>query len=295
MVEIHYNLRFTFAEFCDALLTQSPVDDSNSFGSDFPRNAPKVAESGIKIESLRCTLGQHEALKSLDLTIETAEMVALIGASGAGKSTLLRCIAGLTTADRGSGKIQVGDTVVQRDGVLAKTIRRSRAQIGFVFQQFNLVNRLSLLTNVLTGHLSRVPVHRRTLGLFSKREKLEAMHALHSVGLVKQALQRADTLSGGQQQRAAIARVIVQGARLILADEPIASLDPESARIVMTRLRDLNQVNGVTVVVSMHQIEQSQRYCDRLVGLRDGRVFCDCPSDQIESLPVTELYQRATG
>lgn len=219
-------------------------------------------------------------------------MVALIGSSGAGKSTLLRLIDGLIPADCASGEIRVGGRLVQSSGRICADIRALRGEIGFIFQQFNLVDRLSLLMNVLAGHLAKVPLPRRLLRLFNHQEKLAAMQALQMVGLAEYATQRAGTLSGGQQQRAAIARTMVQGAKVILADEPIASLDPESARLVMESLRQLNRRDGVTVIVSVHQLEQAKRFCDRIVSLRDGRIYCDCRSAELSDELVEQLYER---
>jgi phosphonate transport system ATP-binding protein len=218
------------------------------------------------------------------------EMVALIGASGSGKSTLLRHIAGLTLGDRGAGCITVHGQVMQRNGRTPRGVRRVRAGIGVVFQQFNLVGRLPVLTNVLVGALARLPLWRTLPGWFPAVERDRAMQALARVGIAEQAHQRAGTLSGGQQQRAAIARTLVQGARLILADEPIASLDPESSRNVMETLAELNRVDGITVVVSLHQVDFAVRFCRRVVALRHGRILYDGPSEGLSAEMLAEVY-----
>ena len=262
--------------------------EGDSLFSPLDKRAPE-----IHIENLSCTFGAHRVLDSINLSIEGGEMVALIGSSGAGKSTLLRQIAGLISGDATSGPVRIGEKVIQVAGQPSRNIRSIRADIGFIFQQFNLVERLSLLTNVLVGHLAYMPLYRRLLRMFSHEQKLEAMKALDEVGLAEFAAQRAGTLSGGQQQRAAIARAMVQGAKTILADEPIASLDPESARLVMNSLRDLNLERGVTIVVSVHQIDQARQFCDRVIGLRDGKVFCDCHRDQLTDEYIQQLYQRS--
>lgn len=254
-------------------------------------NASRVGYAVSVVDATR-TFGKRKALDSVNLTIASGEMVALIGSSGAGKSTLLRLIDGLSPADSSSGEILVGGRLVQSSGQISRDIRALRAEIGFIFQQFNLVDRLSLLMNVLTGHLARVPLHRRLIRLFNHREKLAAMQALQSVGLADYATQRAGTLSGGQQQRAAIARMMVQGAKLILADEPIASLDPESARFVMDSLRQLNKRDGVTVIVSVHQLEHAKRFCDRIVALREGKIYCDCSVEALTDQMIEQLYER---
>ncbi|ONG15377.1 phosphonate ABC transporter ATP-binding protein [Escherichia coli] len=210
----------------------------------------------IRVEKLAKTFNQHQALHAVDLNIYHGEMVALLGPSGSGKSTLLRHLSGLITGDKSAGShIELLGRTVQREGRLARDIRKSRANTGYIFQQFNLVNRLSVLENVLIAH------------------------------------QRVSTLSGGQQQRVAIARALMQQAKVILADEPIASLDPESARIVMDTLRDINQNDGITVVVTLHQVDYALRYCERIVALRQGHVFYDGSSQQFDNERFDHLYR----
>jgi phosphonate transport system ATP-binding protein len=179
---------------------------------------------------------------------------------------------------------------VQKDGVLARDIRKVRSRIGFVFQQFNLVDRLSLLTNVLAGTLGRVPMWRSTMCCFTRAEKDMALAALGLVGIAEYAGQRASTLSGGQQQRAAIARALVQKAEIILADEPIASLDPEASMRVMEILAQINRENGITVIVSLHQVEFALKYCSRVVALREGHVVYDGPSTDLSPTSLREIY-----
>jgi len=234
-----------------------------------------------------------KALKAVNLDIGSGEMVALIGASGSGKSTMLRHISGFLAADRDSGEVRIGDQVMQSGGRIAPNIRRLRADAGFVFQQFNLVGRLSVMTNVLIGLLPRVPFWRSLAMRFTADEKIEAWKALRSVGIEAIAWQRASTLSGGQQQRVAIARALVQHARIILADEPIASLDPESARNVMEILARINQEHGITVLVSLHQVQFARRYCPRTVALRLGEVVYDGPSDALDAPMLRNLYGAA--
>ena len=185
--------------------------------------------------------GKH-ALRDIDLNIADGEMVALIGASGSGKSTLLRMVAGLLAADAGPGSvIEVNGHCVQKEGRIVSDIRTIRSQVGFVFQQFNLVDRLPVLVNVLVGRLHAMPWLRGVMGWFNAQERSAALAALERVGILDCHSQRASTLSGGQQQRAAIARTLVQGAKLVLADEPIASLDPESSRKVMEILSTIQR------------------------------------------------------
>jgi phosphonate transport system ATP-binding protein len=247
----------------------------------------------LEVERLTRTFGATQALKGVSLRVSAGEMVALIGASGSGKSTLLRHISGFIAADRGAGRVAVGERVIQSQGRIDRHIRRLRADVGFVFQQFNLVGRLSVLTNVLVGLLPRVPAWRSLAMRFTREETAEALRALQSVGIQHLAWQRASTLSGGQQQRVAIARALVQHARLILADEPIASLDPESARNVMEILARINREQGITVLVSLHQVQFAQRYCPRTVALRLGEVVYDGPSAALTPERLQQLYESA--
>jgi phosphonate transport system ATP-binding protein len=234
---------------------------------------------------------QKPALCDISLSANRGEMIALIGASGSGKSTLLRHIAGLLTADPVKGSsIEVAGSVIQKDGQIASDIRASRAKVGFVFQQFNLVDRLSVMTNVLVGLLHRLPLWRSLLGLFNQAERTLAYQALARVGIQDCHSQRASTLSGGQQQRAAIARTLVQGADLILADEPIASLDPESSRNVMEILARINREDKCTVIVSLHQVEIALKYCPRVVALHQGKIVFDGAAAALTPELLRELY-----
>lgn len=231
-------------------------------------------------------------LRGVSLQIARGEMVALIGASGSGKSTLIRSIAGLIPIDGGSGhgEIRILGMPMQQKGRISGAAKELRSRVGVVFQQFNLVPRLSVLTNVSLGLLGQIPAWRGTLGRFSALEKKRAMHALQRVGIAKHALKRGSELSGGQQQRAAIARTLVQGAEILIADEPIASLDPSSARRVMDILSELNREDGITVLVSLHQVEYALNYCPRTIALRNGAVAYDGPSSALSPAFLGELY-----
>ena len=248
--------------------------------------------TALRIESLSKQFKARQlVLSDVSLEVRHGEMVALIGASGSGKSTLLRHIAGLVASDADAGSlVEVDGVCVQRRGKIDRDIRRTRARIGFVFQQFNLVDRLPVMVNVLVGALHRMPWWRGLFGLFAETERRRALQALTRVGIADCALQRASTLSGGQQQRAAIARTLLQGARLILADEPIASLDPESSRRVMDILSQINREDGCTVVVSLHQVDIAMTYCPRVIALREGRVVYDGPSSALTADLLLELY-----
>lgn len=248
------------------------------------------AEPALKAENVCMTFGETRALDDVSLTVEQGEMVALIGPSGSGKSTLLRVAAALQPADSASGPVSVLGHTMQARGRIAPGVRRNRARLGFIFQQFNLVGRLSLFGNVMLGALGRLPVWRGALGLFPDSVKQAAMDALERVGMEDFASRRASNLSGGQQQRGAIARALVQGAKVLFADEPIASLDPVSARKVMELLRALNREDGLTVVVTLHQVDYAQRYCDRTVALNKGRIVYDGPSGGLDRDKLVEIY-----
>jgi phosphonate transport system ATP-binding protein len=211
------------------------------------------------------------ALRDLSLTIPDGQFVTVIGPSGAGKSSLLRCLNGLVAPTAGEILVD-GQSLTRATG---EPRRRLRARIGFVFQQFNLIKRLPVLDNVLVGRLCHVPEIPSLFGLFPRRDRSLAEAALARVGLAELADRRADTLSGGQQQRVAIARALVQEPRIILADEPMASLDPSLSRTVMDLLRRINEEDGITVLTTLHVMDLALAYGQRVIGLRDGRVVYD--------------------
>jgi phosphonate transport system ATP-binding protein len=250
----------------------------------------------IRIERLTKTFRNgRKALDSVDLRVAQGEMVALIGASGSGKSTLLRHIAGFTPSDPAPSHVTLLGRPIQQNGRIVREVRSIRRDVAFVFQQFNLVGRLSVLTNVLIGALCRVPLWRRLCGHFPRGERALALDSLDAMGIGEHAFERASNLSGGQQQRAALARALVQRARIVLADEPIASLDPESARRVMELMQTLNREHALTVIVSLHQIDIAKKYCARTVALRDGRVVYDGASEGLTPAVLRELYGSAAS
>ncbi len=256
-----------------------------------PSSPELRSEPAIEVISLSKTFASgRQALQQVNLTVAPGEMVALIGASGSGKSTLLRHLSGLMAGDSIGGLIRIHGRMVQDQGRIAGNIGSVRAQIGFVFQQFNLVGRLPVIVNVLAGMLHRIPLRRSLVRIFTRSEIAQGIEALRRVGIADCCAQRASTLSGGQQQRAAIARAMVQGARVVLADEPIASLDPESSRKVMDILSALNREDGCTVVVSLHQVNVAMRYCARTVALHRGRVVYDGPSQDLTPALLRDLY-----
>ncbi|MCL6416011.1 phosphonate ABC transporter ATP-binding protein [Aestuariirhabdus sp. Z084] len=247
--------------------------------------------SAITVSGLQKSFSASRVLSDISIEVQPGEMVALVGSSGSGKSTLMRHLSGLTLADSDSdSRVEMLGQNVQQRGRAATDIRQTRARIGTIFQQFNLVNRLSVQTNVLIGALSRVPVWRSLTGWFTQQEKRQALEALEQVGLREHALKRASELSGGQQQRVAIARALMQQAEVILADEPIASLDPESSRQVMDTLQRINRELGITVVVTLHQVDYAQKYCRRAIALRRGEIFFDGPIEGLDNPMLAELY-----
>jgi phosphonate transport system ATP-binding protein len=244
----------------------------------------------LTIREVSKSFGQRRALERVSLSVAAGEMIALIGPSGSGKSTLLRSISGLQPIDPGAGVIEAFGQPVQAKGKLGDRVRATRARIGFIFQQFNLVGRLTLFTNAALGALGRIAPWRGALGLWPAETKAAVMAALARVGVADYAGQRANTLSGGQQQRGAIARALVQQARVILADEPVASLDPVSARRVMEILADLNRDDGLTVVVTLHQVDYALRYCRRVVALKAGRIVYDGPAEALDRARLVDIY-----
>ena len=249
-----------------------------------------TAAAVASVRDVSKTFGARKALNGVSVEVAAGEMVALIGPSGSGKSTLLRSITGLQSIDPGKGTIAVFGEVVQKDGRVTGRVRAARQKLGMIFQQFNLVGRLSLFSNVMLGCLGRIPAWKGTFGLWPSADKKKAMEALHRVGVADYAAQRANTLSGGQQQRGAIARALVQGARAILADEPVASLDPVSARKVMELLVELNQRDGLGVIVTLHQVDYAIRYCDRVIALKAGQVVYDGPSTGLDTKQLIDIY-----
>ncbi len=250
-----------------------------------------VKETAVEVIDLTKTFKGKTALQKVSFTVKAGEMVALVGASGSGKSTLLRHLNGLERGE--SGVVKVFDFSLQSEGKFHSKIRQLRSNMGCIFQQFNLVKRLTVIENVLVGNLGQISLARSAIRYFTKAEKIQALSALERVGILEQAYKRASLLSGGQQQRVAIARCLVQGARIILADEPIASLDPESARKVMELLGELNQENGITVISSLHQVQMVQRYFSRAVALKNGEVIFDGSTSDLNQNRLNQLYGSA--
>ena len=226
----------------------------------------------IRVEKLAKTFNQHQALHAVDLNIHHGEMVALLGPSGSGKSTLLRHLSGLITGDKSAGShIELLGRTVQREGRLARDIRKSRANTGYIFQQFNLVNRLSVLENVLIGALGSTPFWRTCFSWFTGEQKQRALQALTRVGMVHFAHQRVSTLSGGQQQRVAIARALITKPAIVLADEPTGNLDSKTSAEVLGLIKRTSAEFRQTVVMITHNNDIA-RLADRIVRIEDGKI-----------------------
>ncbi|WP_078876397.1 phosphonate ABC transporter ATP-binding protein [Streptomyces sp. 150FB] len=244
----------------------------------------------VRLDSLTKRFGSGEemivALDEVSFTVRAGEVVALLGLSGSGKSTLLQHLDGLQTPTSGGGNVLGTELAAASTGQL----RALRRRIGFVFQQFHLVGRLTVLENVCTGALGRLRGPRMGLFSYPRGVREQALDRLGEVGLVDWAFQRADTLSGGQQQRVAVARALMQEPSMLLADEPVASLDPESSGQIMRLLKDVGRSRHLTVLCSLHQVDLALSWADRIIGLRDGRVVLDVPTEGISRDEVMRLY-----
>jgi len=248
--------------------------------------------TGLEVTNITKSFGAGaHALQNTSLKIEPGEMVALIGASGSGKSTLLRHVSGFLAADMGSGAIQVGSNTIQDQGKIASNIRAMRADIGFIFQQFNLVGRMNVLTNVLTGMLPRVPLWRSLLAHFTEAEKLEAYDALRVIGIEDLAYQRASTLSGGQQQRVAIARALALEPILMLFDEPTSALDPKLTQEVLKTIRDLT-TKGMTMVLATHEMRFAEEVATQVIYMDQGSIIEQGTPTQIFKNPQKQATKE---
>src|SRR5262249_20125201 len=240
----------------------------------------------LVVEGLTCRFGTKAAVDNASFSVAPGGFIGVIGRSGAGKSTLLRTINRLTPAT--SGRILFDDMDVT--ALKGRELRRWRARSAMIFQQFNLIGRLDVLTNVLMGRLSDIPAWRSLVQLWPEEDVAIAMSALEQFDMAQLAAQRADQLSGGQQQRVAIARALVQEPDIILADEPIASLDPRNTRIVMDALLRINKHFGITVLCNLHSLDLARGYCDRLIGMAAGRVVFDGAPSALTDQIARELY-----
>jgi phosphonate transport system ATP-binding protein len=242
----------------------------------------------VQLRGVTKRFGTTTALDQVDLDVPTGQMLAVLGLSGSGKSTLLRTLNGLVTPTSGGVEVLGCDVAAAR----GRELRALRHRVGFIFQQFGLVGRLTVIENVLAGSLGRIRFPRFGVLSYPRRLRLEALDHLERVGLDSRAFQRADTLSGGQQQRVAIARTLMQQPVLLLADEPVASLDPESSAAVMDVMLRICREDHLTVIASLHQVELALGWADRMLGLRDGSVVLDARPGDITQDGVMEIYRR---
>lgn len=229
-----------------------------------------------------------KALKDVNLKINKGEFVVIVGLSGAGKSTLIRCVNRLVQPTSGSLIANGKDVTTMNE----KMLRQWRTEVGMIFQNYNLVKRSSVLRNVLAGRLGHTGTLRSMLGLFSAADIDLAKRSLERVGISEKTYNRADQLSGGQQQRVSIARALCQQPTIMLADEPVASLDPPTSHSVMRDLKRINREDGITTLVNLHFIDMAQEYADRIIGMRAGEVVYDGPADKVSERTFEEIYGR---
>ena len=238
-------------------------------------------------------------LRGISFKVEQGEFVGIIGLSGSGKSTLLRCINRLVDATAGEILVPASLVNSSTDGkpidilkLNSTDLRHMRRKIGMIFQQFNIVKRLSVIENVLSGGLGYRSTVKSTLRMFSREDERHALVNLKRVGLLDHAYKRADELSGGEQQRVAIARTLMQQPALILADEPVSSLDPKLSRVVLDILQRVCREDGITALVSLHTLELTREYADRVIGLKDGQIFFDGPTPELSNAIVDLVYRQ---
>jgi len=238
----------------------------------------------LEVNNLKKTFDNGSpALKGINLKIKKGEFVSILGPSGSGKTTLLRSINGLET-------ITGGEIYFDKILVNEKSIQKVQKKTGMIFQEFNLVNNLTALNNVLTGLLNESNKFLSLFYIFSKKQKIEALRSLETVGLLNKSYNRSDELSGGQRQRVGIARAIIKKPILLLADEPVASLDPKAANLILSLLKKINQEFGTTILCNLHQVDLAKKYSDRIVGLMDGKVVFDEMSSNLNNTFLDKLY-----
>ena len=239
----------------------------------------------LEINNLKKTFDNGtEALNGVNLKVKKGEFLSILGPSGSGKTTLLRSINGLESID--NGKISFENEKINKDN-----LPEVQKKTGMIFQEFNLVNNLSAINNVLTGLLNSSSKFLSMFYLFTKEQKLEALKALETVGLLNKAYERVDELSGGQRQRVGIARAIIKRPKLLLADEPVASLDPKAANLIMSLLKKINKEFEITVICNLHQVELASKYSDRIVGLLEGEIMFDKTASNINKTAISEVYK----
>ena len=241
----------------------------------------------IQIDALNKSFGALRAVRDLSFRVETGELFAFLGVNGAGKSTTIHMMCGQLAKD--SGRIVIDGVDIQR--LKGKKLRLARRNIGMIFQSFNLITRTTVIKNVLTAFVPDMPWFRSAFGIYTKEEKLKALECLDKVGIVDKAFVRADQLSGGQQQRVALARTLAQDPQIILADEPVASLDPVTAKQVMDDFKRINQHMNITILINIHHVDLALQYCDRVSGIRAGEVVYDGPAAEVNDAVLKQIYQ----
>ena len=240
----------------------------------------------IQVNHLEKSFEGFHALKGVDMHVEKGAIYGLVGPNGAGKSTLLRTINRMH--DITSGTLTVDGQEVKN--LKGKQLRKFRRNIGMIFQSFNLVTRTTVIRNVLMAKVPEMPFWRVLLGIFKKEDKLNALEALDKVGILDKAYIRADQLSGGQQQRVALARTLAQNPKIILADEPVAALDPVTAKQVMSDFKKINQEMNITILINIHHVELALAYADRIIGIRAGKIVYDGPSADVTEDVLNMIY-----
>ncbi len=247
-----------------------------------------MATPVLRVQNLKKTYGNEvEALKGVDITLNQGEFVVIIGPSGAGKSTLMRCINLLVKPTE--GEVHLNDARI--DTAKGKALRNVRSQIGMIFQHYNLIGRTNVLKNVLYGLLGQMSIFESLMNQYQEKDRKRAIELLNEVGLEDKVYQRADELSGGQKQRVGICRALIQSPALMLADEPIASLDPKSADVVMQSLREVAQKNQLSVLVNLHQVDYAKRFATRIIGLKKGEIVFNDRPDQLTQSMIDLIYE----
>ena len=240
----------------------------------------------LEIKNLKKNFdGGTEALRGVNLKVNKGEFITILGPSGSGKTTLLRSINGLE-------KIESGNIYFEEEKITETYLPEVQKKTGMIFQEFNLVNNLSAINNVLTGLLNSSSKFLSMFYLFTKEQKLEALRALETVGLLNKSYNRADELSGGQRQRVGIARAIIKKPTLLLADEPVASLDPKAADLIMSLLKKINKQFNITVICNLHQVELASQYSDRIVGLLEGQILFNEKAKNLDKTSIKEIYKK---
>ena len=246
----------------------------------------KLKQPTLSLVNVNKNYGAHKAIRDINLHVNPGNFVVLLGPSGAGKSTIFKCVSQLIRAD--SGEVWLNEQQINH--LKGNALRLQRRKIGLIFQQFNLVSRLSAIQNVLLGRLGHMPTWKANLGLFSEADRQLCLRSLDRVGMLNKAYQRADTLSGGQQQRVAIARVMAQEGNLILADEPVASLDPVTSRQVLSQLKEIAVESNMAILCSLHQTDLALEFADRIIAMSNGIITLDKNTRDVKENELESIY-----